>query len=154
MVRLILVDIWSKAERFDVETMIVGLGCVTVFVMLLTVSMVTTASLMGVTLPAISTAANLSSSMPPKTSAWRGGSSGTHHHHQVEKKHKEGNLTIGLILPHTNFGVRDYIKAIKGAAEKLTKSRGPKFNFLKKFEFSPSQVHSVMMTLTPSPTGE
>jgi ionotropic glutamate receptor NMDA 2B len=84
-------------------------------------------------------------------SAGKGSSSGSHHHHQ---KHREGNVTIGLILPHTNFGVRDYIRAIKGAVEKLTKSRGPKLDFLKKYRFSPSEVHSVMMTLTPSPTGE
>jgi hypothetical protein len=127
--------------------MTAGLGCVTIFVMLLTVTMVTTLrySLLGVTAPAASTATNLSSSV----SAWKGGSSGSHH-----QKHKEGNVTIGLILPHTNFGVRDYIRAIKGAVEKLTKSRGPKLNFLKKYGFSPTEVHSVMMTLTPSPTGE
>jgi hypothetical protein len=130
--------------------MIVRWGCVTVFVMLLTVSMVTTSSWMGVTAPGVSTAANLSSSLSPKMSAWRGSSG---HHHHADKKH-EDNLNIGLILPHTNFGVRDYIRAIKGAVEKLTKSRGPKLHFLNKFEFTPNQVHSVMMTLTPSPTGE
>lgn len=91
----------------------------------------------------------ISSSM----SAWRSSSSsGTHH--QGDRKHKEGNVTIGLILPHTNFGVREYIRSIKEAVEKLTKSRGPKFNFLKKYGFSPKEVHSVMMTLTPSPTGK
>lgn len=125
-----------------------GLRCVTAFMLLLTVTMVTTlrSSWLGVTASATSTATNLSSSV----SAWKGGSTGSHHHHQ---KHK-GNVTIGLIVPHTSFGVRDYIRAIKGAVEKLTKSRGPKLNFLKKYGFSPSEVHSVMMTLTPSPTGK
>jgi hypothetical protein len=124
-----------------------ALGCVTAFVVLLTVTMVTTlrSSWLGVTDPATSMATNLSSSV----SAWRGGSSGGHHH----QKHKP-NVTIGLIVPHTNFGVREYMRAIKGAVEKLTKSRGPKFNFLKKYGFSPMEVRSVMITLTPSPTGE
>jgi hypothetical protein len=126
--------------------MIVVSGYVTVVVMLLTVTMVTTSSLMGVTVPDVSTATNLSALMPPKMSALRGSSSGIHP--------KEVTVTIGVILPHTNFGVREYIRAIKVAVEKLTKSRGPKLNFLKKFNFSQHQVHSVMMTLTPSPTGE
>jgi ionotropic glutamate receptor NMDA 2B len=117
--------------------------------MLLVVTMVTTlGSSLGVTAE-VATATNLSSSM----SAWRSSSSGGTHHHG-DKKHKEGNVTVGLILPHTNFGVREYLRSVKEAVEKLTKSRGPKLNFLKKFEFSNKQVHSVMMTLTPSPTGK
>jgi hypothetical protein len=134
--------------------MIVGSGCITVFVMLLTVSMATTSSWMGVTAPNVPTATNLSSSLSPKMSAWRGSTSGSHQNHQVDKKHKNGNLTIGLILPYTNFGVREYIRATKGTVEKFTKSRGTKFNFLKTYEFSLYQVHLVMMSLTPSPTGE
>ena len=111
--------------------------------------MVTTlGSFSGVTAD-ISTATNLPSSM----SASRSSSSGSTQHHG-EKKHKEGNVTVGLILPHTSFGVREYIRSVKEAVEKLTKSRGPKLNFLKRYEFSPRQVHSVMMTLTPSPTGK
>jgi len=111
--------------------------------------MVTTlGSSLGVTAD-VSTATNLSSSM----SAWRSSSSGSTHHHG-DKKHKDGNVTVGLILPLTRFGVREYIRSVKEAVEKLTKSRGPKLHFLKKFEFSPKQVHSVMMTLTPSPTGK
>jgi len=129
--------------------MTVGSGCVAMLLMLLVVTMVTTlGSSLGVTAD-VSTATNLSYSM----SAWRSGSSGGTHHHG-DKKHKEGNITVGLILPHTNFGVREYVRSIKEAAEKLTKSRGPKLNFLKKYEFSPRQVHSVMMRLTPSPTGK
>ncbi|XP_069686209.1 glutamate receptor ionotropic, NMDA 2A-like [Periplaneta americana] len=134
--------------------MVFGSSCATVFVsllvMLLTVTMATTSrpSWGGVTDPGVSTAANLSSTSP-KLPSWRGGGSTSTHHHGDKKR---GNLTIGLILPHTSFGVRDYIRAIKGAVEKLGKSRGPKLNFLKKYGFSPNEVHSVMMTLTPSPT--
>jgi len=110
--------------------------------------MVTTlGSSLGVTAD-VSTATNFSSSMSASRSS---SSRGTHHHGD---KHKDGNVTVGLILPHTSFGVREYIRSVKEAVEKLTKSRGPKLNFLKKYEFSPKQVHSVMMTLTPSPTGK
>jgi hypothetical protein len=117
--------------------------------MLLVVTMVTIlGSSLGVTAD-VTTATNLSSSM----SAWHGSSSGGTHHHG-DKKHKEGNITVGLILPHTSFGVREYYRSVKEAVEKLTKSRGPKLNFLKKYEFSHKQVHGVMMTLTPSPTGK
>lgn len=139
--------VWRKL--LDVGTMNVGSGCVAMLLMLLVVTMVTTlGSSLGVTTD-VSTATNLSSSM----SAWRTSSSGGTHHHG-DKKHKEGNVTVGLILPHTRFGVREYIRSVRDAVEKLTKSRGPKLNFLKNYEFSPKQVHSVMMTLTPSPTGK
>lgn len=63
-------------------------------------------------------------------------------------------LTIGLIVPHTNFGVREYVKAINTAVGGLHKARGqPKFSFLKKYNFTQNQVRSTMMELTPSPTG-
>ncbi|GLV39529.1 NMDA receptor 2 [Carabus blaptoides fortunei] len=61
-------------------------------------------------------------------------------------------LNIGLIVPHTNFGVREYTRAIHTAVTGLHKSRGPKFNFLKNFTFTPHNVHSVLMELTPTPT--
>jgi hypothetical protein len=116
--------------------------------MLLVVTMVMTLGpSLGVTAD-VSTANNLSSAV----SAWRGSSSTTHQH--GTKKHIEGKVTVGLILPHTSFGVREYIKSIKEAVEKLPKSRGRKLSFLKKYGFSPSEVRSVMMTLTPSPTGK
>lgn len=62
-------------------------------------------------------------------------------------------LTIGLILPKTLFGVRGYNKAITEATNGLTKPRGPKLEFLKKYTFTAAQVHNQMMVLTPSPTG-
>ncbi|CAH1400012.1 unnamed protein product [Nezara viridula] len=61
-------------------------------------------------------------------------------------------LTIGLILPKTLFGVRGYNKAITEATAGLTKPRGPKLEFLKKYTFTAAQVHNQMMVLTPSPT--
>lgn len=63
------------------------------------------------------------------------------------------NLTVGLILPPTAFGVRKYNSTIINAINNLSKSRGPKLKFLKDYQFTPSQVNSKMMSLTPSPTG-
>ena len=68
-------------------------------------------------------------------------------------------LSIGLIVPHTNFGVREYTRAINKAVLNLHKGHGrtkgqSRFSFLDKYEFTPSQVNSTMMKLTPSPTGK
>ena len=66
-------------------------------------------------------------------------------------------LTVGLIVPHTNFEVREYNRSISKTVSSLTKSRighNSKFTFLKKYRFSPREVRSVMMRLTPSPTGK
>ncbi|KAG7211417.1 hypothetical protein KM043_010705 [Ampulex compressa] len=66
-------------------------------------------------------------------------------------------LTVGLIVPHTNFGVREYIKAINKAVGNLDKGHGKmkgqaRFNFLDKYQFTKDQVKRAMMRLTPSPT--
>ncbi|EGI68455.1 Glutamate [NMDA] receptor subunit epsilon-2 [Acromyrmex echinatior] len=66
-------------------------------------------------------------------------------------------LSIGLIVPHTSFGVREYTRAINKAVLNLYKGHGrtkgqSRFSFLDKYEFTPSQVNSTMMKLTPSPT--
>ncbi|XP_028045100.1 glutamate receptor ionotropic, NMDA 2B isoform X6 [Monomorium pharaonis] len=66
-------------------------------------------------------------------------------------------LSIGLIVPHTNFGAREYTKAINKAVINLNKGHGrskgqSRFSFLDKYEFTPTQVNSTMMKLTPSPT--
>ncbi|KYN13357.1 Glutamate [NMDA] receptor subunit epsilon-2 [Trachymyrmex cornetzi] len=66
-------------------------------------------------------------------------------------------LSIGLIVPHTSFGVREYTRAINKAVLNLHKGHGrtkgqSRFSFLDKYEFTPSQVNSTMMKLTPSPT--
>ncbi|KAL0131036.1 hypothetical protein PUN28_002555 [Cardiocondyla obscurior] len=66
-------------------------------------------------------------------------------------------LSVGLIVPHTNFGVREYTRAINRAVGNLHKGHArtkgqSRFSFLDKYEFTPSQVNSTMMKLTPSPT--
>lgn len=71
-----------------------------------------------------------------------------------QQHHTRHPLTIGLILPKTNFGVRGYNKAIAEATLGLTKPRGRKLEFLKSYVFTPTQVTSQMMELTPSPTGK
>lgn len=44
-------------------------------------------------------------------------------------------LNIGLIAPHTNFGRREYLRAINLAVTGLSKTRGQKLTFLKDYEF-------------------
>ena len=64
------------------------------------------------------------------------------------------SLTIGIIVPHTNFGAREYTKAINRAVGGLYRGRGqPKLSFLSKYRFTQYDITSVMMKLTPSPTG-
>lgn len=66
---------------------------------------------------------------------------------------KNKTLTIAIILPHTNFGVREYKRVTNAAINNLHRGRGQRFEFLKKYQFGSEQVKSTMMTLTPSPTG-
>ncbi|KAL0270886.1 UNVERIFIED_CONTAM: hypothetical protein PYX00_008158 [Menopon gallinae] len=63
------------------------------------------------------------------------------------------NLTIGIILPYTNFGVREYKKVTNAAVNNLHRGRGQRFQFLQKYRFESDRVKSTMMRLTPSPTG-
>ncbi|KAK6630957.1 hypothetical protein RUM44_003129 [Polyplax serrata] len=65
---------------------------------------------------------------------------------------KNKTLTIAIILPHTNFGVREYKRVTNAAINNLHRGRGQRFEFLKKYQFGSEQVKSTMMTLTPSPT--
>lgn len=76
-------------------------------------------------------------------------------HSKALNQHND-SLNIGLILPHTNFGVREYIKAINNAVASLHRSRVMTrgLSFLKKYNFSNKNVHHVLMKLTPSPTGK
>lgn len=74
-------------------------------------------------------------------------------HNNVPMSNVDQQLNIGLILPYTNFGVREYIRSIASAVTGLHRSRGPKLSFLKQYHFNLQQVHSVMFALTPSPTG-
>ncbi|KAE8739464.1 hypothetical protein FOCC_FOCC015040 [Frankliniella occidentalis] len=63
------------------------------------------------------------------------------------------NLTIGLLVPHTNFGVREYIRAVNQAVGGLSRARGMsrRFDFMRKYNFTAANVHSTLMMLTPSP---
>lgn len=63
-------------------------------------------------------------------------------------------LNIGLIAPHTNFGKREYTRAINSAVLGLQKGRGQKLTFLKDHSFQSTNIHFGMMSLTPSPTGK
>lgn len=76
--------------------------------------------------------------------------------HSKALNQQNDSLNIGLILPHTNFGVRDYIRAINNAVASLHRSRAMTkgLSFLKKYNFSNKNVHHVLMKLTPSPTGK
>lgn len=67
-------------------------------------------------------------------------------------------MSIGLVVPHTNFGVREYTKAVNRTVGSLRKSyirtKGHNmYNFLDKYDFTQNSVRLSMMTLTPSPTG-
>lgn len=70
------------------------------------------------------------------------------------KKDEKEEFNIGLIAPHTNFGKREYLRAINSAILALQKMRGTKLGFLKDFSFSSTNVHFDMMSLTPSPTSK
>lgn len=66
---------------------------------------------------------------------------------------KNRTLTVGIILPYTSFGVREYKRVMNLAVTNLHRGRGQRFEFLKKYQFGAEQVKSTMMKLTPSPTG-
>lgn len=76
--------------------------------------------------------------------------------HEEETPFVQRNLTIGLLVPHTNFGVREYVRAVNQAVAGLTRSRGVsrKFDFMRKYNFTQANVHSAYMTLTPAPKGK
>ncbi|CAD7089910.1 unnamed protein product [Hermetia illucens] len=78
--------------------------------------------------------------------AWRSSSSSS------KMSSNANHLNIGLIAPHTNFGKREYIRAIGSAVQALQKPRGIKLTFLKDYVFQAANVHFDMMSLTPSPT--
>ncbi|KAI8128311.1 NMDA 2B, Glutamate receptor ionotropic [Lucilia cuprina] len=61
-------------------------------------------------------------------------------------------LYIGLIAPHTNFGKREYLRAIHTAVSGLNRTRGAKLTFFKDYQFEPRNIRFDMMSLTPSPT--
>lgn len=65
------------------------------------------------------------------------------------------NLNVGMIVPHKNFGAREYNKTINNLILNLYKdharTKKSKFSFLNKYLL---QVNHRMMKLTPSPTGK
>lgn len=74
-----------------------------------------------------------------------------------EKKEPEKEtLNIGLIIPYTNFGKRDFQRAINSAIQSLSKIGGgaTKTGITNNTIFSAQNVHFDMMSLTPSPTGK
>lgn len=70
------------------------------------------------------------------------------------KDEQAQQFNIGLIVPHTNFGKREYQRAIGSAVATLQKMRDTKLPFLRDYEFSSKNVHFDMILLTPSPTSE
>lgn len=85
----------------------------------------------------------------------------TQDHHQKPKETTEEEVddqtqhfNIGLIVPHTNFGKREYQRAIGSAVATLQKMRDTKLQFLRDYEFTAKNVHFDMILLTPSPTSE
>lgn len=74
---------------------------------------------------------------------------------EEKKEPEKETLNIGLIAPHTNFGKREYSRAINTAILALSKMRGAtKTGITNNTIFAAGNVHFDMMPLTPSPTGE
>lgn len=88
----------------------------------------------------------------------RGGAkriSGDKERHKSEQtKAPVQHFNIGLIVPHTNFGKREYARAINTAILALQKMRDTKLPFLHEYEFTAKNVHFDMILLTPSPTSK
>lgn len=59
-----------------------------------------------------------------------------------------------MIVPHTNFGKREYQRAINSAVSALQKMRDTKLPFLRDVDFTAKNVHFDMILLTPSPTSK
>lgn len=78
----------------------------------------------------------------------------TTEHHKKPEEQTEQHFNIGLIVPHTNFGKREYQRAIGSAVQSLQKMRETKLPFLRDVDFSGKNVHFDMILLTPSPTSK
>lgn len=74
--------------------------------------------------------------------------------HSKKEEDTQQHFNIGLIVPHTNFGKREYQRAITSAVLSLQKMRDTKLPFLRDVEFTAKNVHFDMILLTPSPTSE
>ena len=65
-------------------------------------------------------------------------------------------INIGLYVPHTNFGAREYTRAIHSAIANLHKSANRSRSRPKSIintHFLVDSVHSILLELTPSPKG-
>lgn len=75
--------------------------------------------------------------------------------HDDKRESDKETLNIGMIAPHTNFGKREYSRAINSAILSLSKLRGgSKTGITNNTLFSSQNVHFDMMPLTPSPTSK
>lgn len=59
-------------------------------------------------------------------------------------------ISLGLLLPHTTFKVREYSKAVQTAMVSLRKQD---LSFLNTYRFQVSDIHTDMLKVNPSPTG-
>ena len=59
-------------------------------------------------------------------------------------------LSVGLLLPHTTFKVREYGKAVQMAMMSLRKQE---LSFLSAYRFQLADIHTDMLKVNPSPTG-
>ncbi|CAG7721271.1 unnamed protein product [Allacma fusca] len=65
----------------------------------------------------------------------------------IREDEKE-NLTVGLILPHSMFYQRDYVRAVTSAISFFRNKA--KYKFLERYKL---EVQMVMITVSPSPKG-
>lgn len=96
----------------------------------------------------------ISTSLGWRSQTTSASSSSSSSNRTTKKDTTKEHFNIGLIAPHTNFGKREYSRAINSAILMLQKSRDTKLNFLKDYEFKAGNVHFDMISLTPSPTSE
>ena len=60
-------------------------------------------------------------------------------------------VSLGLLLPHTTFKVREYSKAVQTAMNSLRKQD---LSFINSYRFQVSDIHTDMLKVNPSPTGK
>ena len=60
-------------------------------------------------------------------------------------------VSLGLLLPHTTFRVREYSKAVQTAMNSLRKQD---LSFINSYRFQVSDIHTDMLKVNPSPTGK
>ena len=64
-------------------------------------------------------------------------------------------LHLGLILPHSFYYERHYIKAVRSSVQDLTKlQKKGHITFTDTYSLSQPQILQIMMTVNPSPTRE